>query len=122
MCDHCGELAKEMSRCVRCHHAHYCGKECQTAAWQGHKKMCKQIVAEFAEREQMRGRRLFYHDLYLVDMLHVRTTLPGVYCARIYRSQRRRPQHAVAAHLGRRDRTVCYADAVYATHRRRCGA
>ena len=73
MCDHCGALGKDLSRCVRCQHAHYCGKACQKAAWRGHKATCKQLCEELEERERVRGRRLFYHDVYLVDILHVRS-------------------------------------------------
>ena len=72
MCDHCSALGKDLSRCARCQHAHYCGKACQKAAWRDHKATCKQLCEDLKECERVRGRRLFYHDVYLVEMLHVR--------------------------------------------------
>jgi ankyrin repeat protein len=46
VCDRCGETAdqgsvKGLKSCGRCYAARYCSKECQLAAWPGHKEACK---------------------------------------------------------------------------------
>ena len=41
-CDHCGNQPKELKTCVRCHSVRYCNRDCQQAAWKGHKKACEQ--------------------------------------------------------------------------------
>jgi MYND finger len=44
-CDHCGltaeQAGKSLKACAKCYDVHYCGKECQLAAWPGHKAACK---------------------------------------------------------------------------------
>ena len=32
-CAHCGTAEGKLRRCAKCENAHYCGKECQLAAW-----------------------------------------------------------------------------------------
>jgi len=39
-CSNCGKQRAALKRCSRCKQASYCGAECQTAAWKGHKKTC----------------------------------------------------------------------------------
>lgn len=43
-CDWCGKSSGEakLLACSACKKANYCGKECQKAAWKGHKAICKQ--------------------------------------------------------------------------------
>jgi hypothetical protein len=55
VCDHCGLTAEQASvrslkDCGKCYVARYCGKECQLAAWPGHKEACK---ARVKEREEL---------------------------------------------------------------------
>ena len=55
VCDHCGLTAeqasvKKLRECGKCYIARYCGKECQLAAWPGHKAACK---ARVKEREEL---------------------------------------------------------------------
>ncbi|EJD42355.1 hypothetical protein AURDEDRAFT_168656 [Auricularia subglabra TFB-10046 SS5] len=42
VCDGCGaeKRVTDLKRCIRCHSAHYCGKECQLAHWPTHKPHC----------------------------------------------------------------------------------
>eukprot|EP01034_Spumella_vulgaris_P024662 gene24662-31031_t len=41
-CGYCGKSSAErLMLCSRCKCVAYCDKECQTAAWKGHKKVCK---------------------------------------------------------------------------------
>lgn len=40
ICAFCGKSPPKTSRCGQCN-LHYCGKTCQTAAWNAHKKLCK---------------------------------------------------------------------------------
>ena len=44
-CAHCGSKRLELRRCLRCKAVAYCGKECQAAAWKGHKATCEPIDA-----------------------------------------------------------------------------
>ena len=60
VCDRCGKTAEEASvkslkGCANCYAARYCGKECQLAAWPGHKAACKARVK--AREEMTRVRR-----------------------------------------------------------------
>ena len=63
VCDHCGKTAEQASvtslkTCRDCNVARYCGKECQLAAWPGHKAACK---ARVKERETMMRRPKVEH-------------------------------------------------------------
>ena len=46
VCSSCGSsgATKKLSPCSRCRAAWYCGKECQLADWQSHKKGCRQAA------------------------------------------------------------------------------
>ena len=51
VCDHCCRTAAEASvkclkACGTCFVVHYCNRECQLAAWPGHKAACKARVKE----------------------------------------------------------------------------
>ena len=55
MCEHCGLTAEaasvsKLKACAKCYVVRYCGKECQLAAWPGHKAACK---ARVKAREEM---------------------------------------------------------------------
>lgn len=39
-CAHCGKDGNTLMRCARCKKVRYCNKDCQTAAWNKHKKVC----------------------------------------------------------------------------------
>jgi hypothetical protein len=59
VCDHCGETAEEASAkglksCGKCYAARYCSKECQLAAWSGHREACKARVEEREEQTRVR--------------------------------------------------------------------
>ncbi|KAI5814378.1 hypothetical protein BZA77DRAFT_295075 [Pyronema omphalodes] len=43
-CYNCQKKDVELKRCARCQSIHYCGKDCQTADWKEHKKLCKAFV------------------------------------------------------------------------------
>ena len=45
-CVECENGLPSPKRCSKCKTATYCGRECQTAHWQAHKKECRRIVAE----------------------------------------------------------------------------
>ena len=55
VCDQCGKTAEEASvnglkTCRDCQEVRYCSKECQLAAWSGHKAACKARAKEREER------------------------------------------------------------------------
>ena len=56
MCDHCGKTAAQLARslkvCGDCHSVRYCDAACLSAARRGHKKACKERVAERAAAVQ----------------------------------------------------------------------
>ena len=43
-CGGCGVSSENMLTCGACGKATYCSKECQRAAWPGHKGLCKEVV------------------------------------------------------------------------------
>ncbi|KAI5814376.1 hypothetical protein BZA77DRAFT_99155 [Pyronema omphalodes] len=43
-CQNCLKKDVELKRCARCQSVLYCGKDCQTADWEEHKKLCKVFV------------------------------------------------------------------------------
>ena len=58
VCDHCGLTAEQASvslkDCGKCYAVRYCGKQCQLAAWPGHKEACKARVEEREERTRVK--------------------------------------------------------------------
>jgi len=60
-CSHCGKQRATLKRCSRCKQTSYCGAECQSAAWKGHKKLCVTLDDAFEKvhaanlREDWRG-------------------------------------------------------------------
>jgi hypothetical protein len=69
VCDHCGKTAEEASvrslkDCGKCYAVRYCGKDCQLAAWSGHKAECKARVEEREEEARVKivSRRLTSGD------------------------------------------------------------
>jgi ankyrin repeat protein len=51
VCDGCGLTAEQagvrkLRECSKCYDVRYCGKQCQLAAWPGHKEACKAKVEE----------------------------------------------------------------------------
>lgn len=51
-CARCGQPAEK--RCSRCKNEWYCGRECQVAAWEGHKVVCDIVCkdkAQYGERD-----------------------------------------------------------------------
>lgn len=44
-CAHCSKPA-EKSRCGKCRHVKYCGRECQVAHWKVHKPLCRRLTDE----------------------------------------------------------------------------
>merc|ERR1711959_673086 len=46
-CAKCGAPAEK--RCSRCKNEWYCGRECQVAAWEGHKPVCDIVCRDIAE-------------------------------------------------------------------------
>lgn len=45
-CARCGKPAEK--RCSRCHNEWYCSRDCQVAAWKGHKSVCDLVAAHGA--------------------------------------------------------------------------
>ncbi|KAI1787744.1 hypothetical protein LXA43DRAFT_684875 [Ganoderma leucocontextum] len=43
-CDHCGSPDRTLRKCARCSLVSYCSKECQKAAWPGHKSQCQTVI------------------------------------------------------------------------------
>ena len=59
VCDHCGKTAEEASVkglkvCRDCQDVRYCSKECQLAAWPGHKAACKARVKAREEKARIK--------------------------------------------------------------------
>ena len=50
-CANCGRTGAK-SLCKGCRTVNYCGKECQAAAWAGHKRECRRVVRDRAEAER----------------------------------------------------------------------
>ena len=44
-CGYCGKTGAK-SLCLGCRGVSFCGKECQTAAWPGHKRACRRAMRE----------------------------------------------------------------------------
>lgn len=44
-CAHCEAAPGKLLRCASCKTVKYCGKECQVAAWKGHKKSCGMLAS-----------------------------------------------------------------------------
>ena len=60
VCDHCGLTAeqasvKSLKDCGKCNDVRYCGKDCQLAAWPGHKAACKARVKELELKTHPNG-------------------------------------------------------------------
>jgi hypothetical protein len=49
ICSKCGEPATK--RCSRCQNDWYCSRECQVAAWKGHKVVCDVVAADMARKK-----------------------------------------------------------------------
>ena len=50
MCSSCGKKSNTLKKCMACKCVWYCDKECQNKHWKEHKKECKPIKKELAER------------------------------------------------------------------------
>ena len=47
VCGYCGKSsAHKLKLCSRCKNVAYCGTECQTVSWKGHKKVCRPQTSE----------------------------------------------------------------------------
>jgi hypothetical protein len=58
VCNHCGLIVEEawvrgLKACEKCYAVRYCGKECQLAAWPGHREACQAKVKELEERTRV---------------------------------------------------------------------
>ena len=52
-CSQCGKGSQKNSTCSRCKSVYYCGRECQKAAWAGHKKECKRVRKKIENPQQV---------------------------------------------------------------------
>ncbi|GMH74787.1 hypothetical protein TrRE_jg4954 [Triparma retinervis] len=54
-CSWCRKVAgtEKFSKCSRCRKVYYCGKECQTKAWKGHKKVCRRPAGDAPKRKKL---------------------------------------------------------------------
>lgn len=53
-CDYCNKSSTEkLMICSRCRNVAYCNRDCQSAAWLGHKKVCKKVSAEGEEKVKL---------------------------------------------------------------------
>lgn len=50
VCFNCGKAAPKLLTCGQCHHAQYCGRECQREDWRRHKRACRAAMANQAKR------------------------------------------------------------------------
>jgi ankyrin repeat protein len=58
VCDGCGLSAEQagvtkLRECSKCYDVRYCGKQCQLAAWPGHRETCKAKVKEREEKTRV---------------------------------------------------------------------
>ena len=51
-CSQCGKGSQKNSTCSRYKSVYYCGRECQKAAWAGHKKECKRVRKKIENPQQ----------------------------------------------------------------------
>lgn len=69
-CSFCGKLAVRLRMCSACGGASYCGRDCQKAAWRGHKPLCRSLVASF-HRETEDGKREIHFDQHFGGLFSV---------------------------------------------------
>ena len=61
-CDHCGKTNAN-AQCSRCKSAYYCGRECQSASWKEHKKICNKSPQAFSYTDKINE----IHDIITTD-------------------------------------------------------